>query len=79
MDQKRKKRGIAVAWLSALQRRLVDLIREEAGASAIEYGLAAALIVLAASAALASLGGGVEGVWTLLSERLIAVFSSVGG
>lgn len=79
MQQKTTKRGVKPAWLSALQRRLMDLICEEDGVSAIEYGLVAALIVLAASAAIAGLGGGVEGAWTLLSERLIAVFSSVGG
>jgi pilus assembly protein Flp/PilA len=78
MSRKRTKRGAGLAWMSAVRRGLVDLIREEEGVSAIEYGLVAALIVLAASAAITSLGGGVEGAWTLLSDRLIAVFSSVG-
>ena len=40
------------------------LLRDERGATAIEYGLIAALIVIAMMGALSSLGGGVGGMWS---------------
>ena len=40
------------------------------GATAIEYGLIAALIVIAMMGGLASLGGGAGGMWTKLSNTL---------
>ena len=40
------------------------LLRDERGATAIEYGLIAALIVIAMMGALSTLGGGVGGMWT---------------
>ena len=39
------------------------LLRDEHGATAIEYGLIVALIVIAMMTALGSLGGGVGGMW----------------
>ena len=42
----------------------VDLGRDSRGATAVEYGLIAALIVLAMVAGLGQLGGGVGGMWT---------------
>jgi pilus assembly protein Flp/PilA len=38
------------------------------GATAIEYGLIAALIVIAMMAGLQSLGGGVGGMWSKLGD-----------
>lgn len=52
----------------AIRRRLRSLLADQAGATAIEYGLIAALIVIAMIAGLASLGGGAGGMWTGLSE-----------
>ncbi len=40
------------------------LLGDERGATAIEYGLIAALIVIAMMGALSSLGGGVGGMWS---------------
>ena len=44
------------------------LCADRRGATAIEYGLIAALIVLAMMTGLQSLGGGVGGMWTKLSN-----------
>ena len=46
------------------------LLRDERGATAIEYGLIAALIVIAMMGALSSLGGGVGGMWTDLGTTV---------
>jgi len=40
------------------------------GATAIEYGLIAALIAVAIVSALSSLGGGVGGMWTKLNNAV---------
>ena len=40
------------------------------GATAIEYGLIAALIVIAMMAGMQSLGGGVGGMWTKLGDSM---------
>ena len=44
-------------------RFLASLGRDATGATAIEYGLILALIVLAVMGAIAGLGGGVLGAW----------------
>jgi len=49
-----------------------NLLRDEAGATAIEYGLIAALIAVAAITALTSLGGN-------LSNTFTKVGNAVGG
>jgi pilus assembly protein Flp/PilA len=46
------------------------LLADPRGATAIEYGLIAALIVLAMMAGLSQLGGGTGGMWTDLSETV---------
>ena len=45
-------------------------LAEDSGATAIEYGLIAALIVIAMMGGLASLGGGAGGMWTDLSDTI---------
>jgi pilus assembly protein Flp/PilA len=40
------------------------LVADERGATAIEYGLIAALIVIAMMGGLKTLGGGAGGMWT---------------
>jgi pilus assembly protein Flp/PilA len=47
---------------------LRTLRADRRGATAIEYGLIAALIVIAMMTGLSSLGGGVGGMWTKLSN-----------
>jgi pilus assembly protein Flp/PilA len=46
------------------------LIRNEEGATAIEYGLIAALIAVAAIAAMSSLGGELSGTFQDVSDKL---------
>ncbi len=46
------------------------LIRDEAGATAIEYGLIAALIAVAAITAMTSLGGNLSTTFTKVSTSL---------
>jgi pilus assembly protein Flp/PilA len=48
------------------------LATSERGATAIEYGLIAALIVIAMMAGLGSLGGGVGGMWSDLGTDFAA-------
>nr|WP_255554825.1 Flp family type IVb pilin [Sphingomicrobium sp. B8] len=43
-------------------------MRDEDGATAIEYGLIAALIVIAMMGGLSKLGGGANGMWGGLSN-----------
>ena len=45
--------------------------KNEEGATAIEYGLIAALIAVAAISALTTLGGSLEGTFTKVSDDLI--------
>jgi pilus assembly protein Flp/PilA len=52
----------------AIQTILRALAANTRGATAIEYGLIAALIVVAMMGALGGLGGGVGGMWTNLSS-----------
>jgi pilus assembly protein Flp/PilA len=46
------------------------LRRDKRGATAIEYGLIAALIVIAMMGGLSSLGGGFGGMWTKLNNTV---------
>jgi len=52
----------------AIRKSLRTLGANQRGATAIEYGLIAALIVLAMMAGLQSLGGGVGGMWGKLGD-----------
>jgi len=47
-----------------------NLLRDEAGATAIEYGLIAALIAVAAIAALTSLGGNLANTFNRVSSSV---------
>jgi pilus assembly protein Flp/PilA len=49
---------------------LLTLLADRRGATAIEYGLIAALIVIAMMGGLSALGGGAGGMWTELSETV---------
>ena len=52
-------------------RFLAKLGRDANGATAIEYGLILALLVLAVMGAIAGLGGGVLGAWTSLANTAV--------
>jgi pilus assembly protein Flp/PilA len=56
--------------VSAIRRNLRRLGADPRGATAIEYGLIAALIVIAMMAGLSSLGGGSSGMWGKLSSNV---------
>lgn len=61
----------SVFWRASCVMR--QLIKDEAGVTAIEYALLASLIAMIASVGIALLGGGLSGMWTDISQRLIAV------
>ena len=54
----------------AIRTMLRRLGADQRGATAIEYGLICALIVITASAGIQSLGGGVGGMWGNLSSTM---------
>lgn len=49
--------------MSAIRNYLCVLGADQRGATAVEYGLIAALIVIAMIGGLSSLGGGTNGMW----------------
>ena len=53
--------------MDAIRQMLRRLIPDQQGATAIEYGLIAALIAVAIISALSALGGGSGGMWTNIS------------
>ena len=56
--------------MSAIRKFLRRLGVDSRGATAIEYGLIAALIAIAIMGALRNLGGGSKGMWTKLSNHV---------
>lgn len=65
MDQDQKEGGLIA--IRIIFRRLRS---DQRGATAVEYGLIAALIVIAMLGGLSTLGGGAGGMWTTLSEKV---------
>ena len=55
--------------MSAIRVILRKLRADERGATAIEYGLIAALIVIAMMGGLSAMGGGSKGMWGKIAER----------
>ena len=51
------------------------LIADQCGATAIEYGLIVAMIAIAIITSLEALGGGSNGMWTTISDRIVAANS----
>lgn len=49
------------------------LWRDSRGATAIEYGLIVALIVIAIVAAISSVGGGAHSIWGNMANKVAAV------
>ena len=56
----------------AIRKTLRRLLADDGGATAIEYGLIAALIVVAMMGGLATLGGGAGGMWTKIAAAVQA-------
>ena len=53
-----------------------QLYRDESGATALEYGLIAALVSVAAIGALTQLGGALTGIFTTVSTQLNSAAAS---
>jgi len=70
MTKKRSEDRVPVA-ARRLQAGWVRFLRDEAGVTAIEYGLLAALIVVVASGAIALMGGGANGMWTKITNAIL--------
>ena len=56
--------------MAAVRTSLRRLAADCRGATAIEYGLIAALIALAMTGGLATLGGGTGGLWTQVDQAV---------
>ena len=56
--------------MDAIRRIARKLLADQSGATAIEYGLIAALIIIAMMGGLSALGGGSGGMWTELSNKV---------
>ena len=56
----------------AIRSTLRRLLPDNRGATAVEYGLIAALIIIAMIGGLSALGGGSGGMWTGLSDHVLA-------
>ena len=54
----------------AIRRTLRRLLTDQNGATAIEYGLIAALIVIAMMGGLSAMGGGAGGMWSNISAAV---------
>ena len=54
----------------AIRTTLRRLIGDDSGATAIEYGLIAALIIIAMMGGLATLGGGAGGMWSKVNNAV---------
>jgi pilus assembly protein Flp/PilA len=46
------------------------LLADHSGATAVEYGLIAALIAVAIAGSVGLLGGGTNGMWTYISDEV---------
>jgi pilus assembly protein Flp/PilA len=64
--------GVSSRWEFRTMSFLTRFLRDEEGATAIEYGLIAALISVAVIAALTTLGGNLSGLFTEISGQLVA-------
>ena len=58
--------------MSAIRTTFRELLANSKGATAIEYGLIAALIVVAMMGGLSALGGGSSGMWTKVNNAVQA-------
>ncbi len=58
--------------MNAIRTWIRRLRSDKRGATAVEYGLIATLIVIALLGGLSQLGGGAGGMWTTTSARIVA-------
>ena len=56
--------------MNAIPTMLRMLLADQKGATAVEYGLIASLIIIAMIGGISSLGGGSGGMWTDLSAEV---------
>jgi pilus assembly protein Flp/PilA len=56
-----------------------ELYRDQTGATALEYGLIAALVSVAAIGALTQLGGALTGIFTTVGDQMDAANASASG
>jgi pilus assembly protein Flp/PilA len=56
--------------VGAIRKTLRRLLADQCGATAIEYGLIAALIIVAMIGGLSALGGGAGGMWTKINNAV---------
>lgn len=56
--------------MSAIRKLSRNLCSDKRGATVIEYGLIAALIIVAIMVSLRSLGGGSNGMWSRLDNKM---------
>ena len=54
----------------AIRSTLRRLLTDQKGATAIEYGLIAALIIIAMMGGLSALGGGAGGMWSKINNEV---------
>ena len=59
--------------------KMIGFIKDEEGATAIEYGLIAALVSVAAIGALSALGGSLTGIFQAVSNTLSGAAAGVSG
>jgi pilus assembly protein Flp/PilA len=56
--------------VGAIRTTLRRLLADQGGATAIEYGLIASLIIVAMIGGLSALGGGAGGMWTKINNAV---------
>ncbi len=56
--------------MDAIRKNLRRLFADQGGATAIEYGLIAAMIAVAAIGGMSALGGGSNGMWSNLAGEV---------
>lgn len=54
--------------MDAIRTTIRNLLTDQKGATAIEYGLIASLIIVAMIGGMSSLGGGAGGMWATISQ-----------
>ena len=60
--------------MGAIRTMMRTLRSDQRGATAIEYGLIAALICVACIGGFSALGGGSNGMWGKIETRVVAAF-----
>jgi pilus assembly protein Flp/PilA len=63
-------RGPEEGGVIAIRRTLRRLLADQNGATAIEYGLIASLIIVAMMGGLSALGGGANGMWGKVTSNV---------